>query len=123
MNAQINEWLSDGIIQPSLSDYASPIVLTKKNDGSSRLCVDFRQLNKKIIKDRYPLPLIENQLDLLQSAKLFSTLELRNGFFHVEVDKPSQKYTLLLHQMGIMNFYVFRLVCAILQLFSKDLLT
>jgi len=58
VNAQINEWIRDGIVQPSLSEYASPVVLAKKKDNSIRLCVDYRLLNKKIVKDRYPLPLI-----------------------------------------------------------------
>lgn len=70
VNTQINEWMHEGVIQPSLSDYASPIVLAKKKDGSMRLCVDYRLLNRKIIKDRYPLPLIEDQLDSLQGARL-----------------------------------------------------
>lgn len=50
-------------------------------------------LNKKIIKDRYPLPLIEDQLDRLQGARIFSTIDLRNGFFHVRMDEASVKYT------------------------------
>ncbi|XP_078051684.1 uncharacterized protein LOC144477819, partial [Augochlora pura] len=69
VDKQITSWLKDGIIQESYSDYASPVVLVKKKNGSVRICVDYRQLNKKIVKDRYPLPLIEDQLDLLQDAK------------------------------------------------------
>lgn len=57
------------------------------------MCVDYRLLNKKIVKDRYPLPIIEDQLDSLQNAKLFSTLDLKNSFFHVPVDEQSRKYT------------------------------
>lgn len=93
VNAQIQEWMSEGIVRESHSDFCSPIVIVKKKDGASRLCVDYRMINQKIIKDRYPLPLIEDQLDLLQDAKVFSTLDLRNGFFHVEVDEASRKYT------------------------------
>lgn len=65
VNAQIDQWIADEIVQPSTSDYASPIVLVRKRDDTFRLCVDYRLINKKIIKDRYPLPLIEDQLDLL----------------------------------------------------------
>lgn len=79
--------------QPSISEYASPVVLVRKKDGTTRLCVDYRQINKKIVKDRYPLPLIEDQLDMLQDAKIFTTLDLKNGFFHVLLDKDSRKYT------------------------------
>jgi len=60
VNAQIVEWEEQGIVRPSSSDYASPVVLVRKKDNSYRLCVDYRQLNKKIIKDRYLLPLIED---------------------------------------------------------------
>jgi len=90
---QVNEWLSDGIVQPSLSEYASPVVLVRKKDGAYRLCIDYRQLNWKIVKDRYPLPLIDDQLDRLQGAKIFTTLDLKNGFFHVKVDENSRKFT------------------------------
>ncbi|XP_026828423.1 uncharacterized protein LOC113562643 [Ooceraea biroi] len=89
VNRQIEEWLRNGIIRPSVSEYASPVVLVKKKDGGLRLCVDYRKLNQKIVKDRYPTPLIEDQLDELQDATLFSTLDLENGFFHVPVHENS----------------------------------
>lgn len=57
---QIENWLRDGIIRPSISEYASPITLAKKENGNMRLCVDYTKLNKKIIKDRYPLLLIDD---------------------------------------------------------------
>lgn len=57
VDAQIDQWLTDRIVQPSTSDYASPVVLVRKRDNSVRLCVDYRLLNKKIMKERYPLPL------------------------------------------------------------------
>lgn len=71
--------MRDGIVQPSLSEYASPVVLVKTKDDSVRLCVDYRLLNRKIGNDRYPLPIIEDQLDLLQNARFFTTLDLKNG--------------------------------------------
>lgn len=66
-----------------------PVLVKKKRDGSHRLCVDYRLLNKKIVKDHYPLPLIEDQLDMLQGARVFSTIDLKNGFFHVRVSESS----------------------------------
>jgi len=104
VNRIINEWIKDGIVRPSLSDYASPVVLVEKKDGSIRLCVDYRQLNRKIIRDRYPLPLIEDQLDRLQSMRYFSTLDLRNGFFHVPIDEASRKYTAFIVPDGQYEF-------------------
>ncbi|GFX53705.1 transposon Tf2-9 polyprotein [Trichonephila clavipes] len=85
VNKQIDEWLEQGIVRPSSSEYANPIVLVKKKDGTIRLCVDYRKLNRKLVKDRFPLPLIEDVLDKLQGAKVYTTLDLKNGFFHVDV--------------------------------------
>lgn len=93
VDEQIKEWLAEGIILPSCSDYVSPVVLVKKKDDSLKLCIDYRELNKKIIKDRYPLPLNDDQIDKLRSAVVFSILDLRSGFFHVLVDETSIKYT------------------------------
>lgn len=93
LDKQIQEWLSEGIIQPSCSEYASPVMLVKKKVNTPRLCIDFRGLNKKIVRDRYPLPLIDDQIDRLRGAVVFSTLDLRNGFFHVPVDEARVKYT------------------------------
>ncbi|XP_076642233.1 uncharacterized protein LOC143353023 [Halictus rubicundus] len=104
VNAQIDEWLENKIIQRSQSDYASPIVLVKKKNGSTRLCIDYRRLNNKIVKDRYPLPLIEDHLDRLQDARIFSTLDLKNGFFRVEIEKNSRKYTTFVTPDGQYEF-------------------
>ncbi|XP_037931255.1 uncharacterized protein LOC119666053 [Teleopsis dalmanni] len=90
---QIQEWLENGIIQESSSNYASPIVLARKKDGSYRLCVDYRKLNSKVIRDRHPLPNYEEILEGLYNATVFTTLDLCNGFFHVNVDELSMKYT------------------------------
>lgn len=90
---QIQSWLKDGIIKESDSDFACPIVLTRKRTNEYRICLDFRQLNKKIVKFCFPLPLIEDVVDKLQNAKVFTSLDLRNGFFHVKIDPKSTKYT------------------------------
>lgn len=104
VDEQIEQWLQDGIIENSNSEFSSPVVMVKKRDGSHRLCVDYRQINKVIIKDRFPLPLIEDQLDRLQNAKIFSTLDLKNGFFHVSVSEPSRKYTAFVTNNGQYQF-------------------
>lgn len=89
----VKNWISEGVAQPSSSEYASPIVLAKKKNGDPRLCVDYRRLNKKIVRDRYPLPLMEDQLDRLAEATVYCTLDLKDGFFHVPVIKDSRRYT------------------------------
>ncbi|GFU95740.1 retrovirus-related Pol polyprotein from transposon 17.6 [Trichonephila clavipes] len=65
----------------------------KKKDGTTRLCVDYRRLNRKLVKDRFPLPLIEDVLDRLQEAKVYTTLDLKNGFFHVDVNEDCKHLT------------------------------
>ena len=65
LDEQIHKWLDEGIIRPSVSEYASPVVLVKKKNGTTRVYVDYRKLNEKIIKTRYPLPIIEDQIDCM----------------------------------------------------------
>ncbi|GFY35470.1 retrovirus-related Pol polyprotein from transposon 17.6 [Trichonephila clavipes] len=104
VNKQIEEWLNEGIIRPSSAEYASPSVMVKKKDGSSRMCIDYRKLNQKLVKDKFPLPIIEDVLDILQEAKVYSTLDLRNGFFHVDVDEDCRKYTSFIVPDGQFEF-------------------
>lgn len=100
VDKQMNEWLEDGTIRPGNSDYASPVVVIPKKDGSYRVCIDYRKLSKKTIKDRYPTPIMEDVLDALQSSRVFSTIDLKNGYFHVAVNEKSQKYLSFITPMG-----------------------
>lgn len=104
IDKQVREWLKDDIIQPSVSDFAAPIVPVPKKEGSLRVCVDYQQLNKKIVKDRFPLPIIDDQIDALQGAKVFTTLDLANGFLHVPVAPESRKYTAFVTTGGQYEF-------------------
>lgn len=104
ISEQIDDWLRKGIIKPSKSDFACPTVLAHKKDGTYRVCIDFRRINKKIIKERFPLPLIEDQIDRLKEAKIFTSLDLKNGFLHVDVHKDSQKYTSFVTPQGQFEF-------------------
>lgn len=90
---QVEEWLSKNIIRPSFSEYASPLVLVKKKDGGTRVCVDYRKINEKMVKDEYPLPVIDDHIDKLSNVNIFSTLDLKNGFFHLPIEEDSVKYT------------------------------
>ncbi|XP_011863437.1 PREDICTED: uncharacterized protein LOC105559615, partial [Vollenhovia emeryi] len=89
VDRQIHAWLEEDIIQTSNSDYASPIVLVKKKNGETRICIDYRKLNAQTVKIRSVLPLIEDQVDFLQGAKVYSTLDLKSGYFHVPVEEAS----------------------------------
>ncbi|GAU21767.1 hypothetical protein TSUD_328920 [Trifolium subterraneum] len=83
IEAQVQKLLSNGWIQPSNSPYSSPVLLLKKKDGSWRMCVDYRALNALTIKDRFPLPTVDELLDELGSARVFSKLDLTFGFHQI----------------------------------------
>ena len=85
IDSMIKDMLAQGTIQCSSSPYASPIVLVKKKDGTWRLCVDYRGLNKQTVKDKYPIPLLEDLLDELGGACYFSKLDLRAGFHQLRM--------------------------------------
>ena len=89
----INEMQEQGVIQPSQSPWASPIVLVQKKDGSTRFCVDYRKVNKVTRKDSYPLPRVDDILDSLAGAQWFSTLDLASGYWQVEVHPQHREKT------------------------------
>lgn len=101
---QIDEWLQQGIVRESCSDVASKVVLAKKKDGSYRVCVDYRKLNSLVLKDRFPVPVVEEVLEKMQSAKYFTVMDLKNGFFHVEIEEQSRKYTAFVTKEGLFEF-------------------
>lgn len=85
--------LSKGIIRPSSSPYASPIVLVRKKNGEIRMCVDYRALNRLTVRDNYPLPLIDDCIEHLEGKKCFSLLDLKSGFHQVIMEEKSVQYT------------------------------
>ncbi|KAH0695789.1 hypothetical protein KY289_013271 [Solanum tuberosum] len=85
LKEQFKNLLDKGFIQPSISPWGSPILFEKKKDGSLRMCIDYRQLNKVTIKNKYPLPRIEDLFDQFQGASYFSKIDLRSGYHQLRV--------------------------------------
>uniref|UniRef100_UPI00143AB696 uncharacterized protein LOC117161613 n=2 Tax=Bombus vancouverensis nearcticus TaxID=2705178 RepID=UPI00143AB696 len=90
---RIDELIKAKIVRPSNSPFASPILLVKKKDGSDRLCVDFRALNKNTVADRYHLLLIADQIARLQKARYFISLDMASGFHQIPIHPNSTEYT------------------------------
>ena len=103
VKAHIQEMLDLGAIRPSNSPWASAIVLVRKKDGRLRFCIDLRRLNNRTVKDAYSLPKIESILDSLLGAKIFSTLDLKAGYWWVEMAEECKAYTAF--TCGPLGFY------------------
>lgn len=95
------EMEATGVIRPSKSPYASPVVVVTKKDGSLRLCIDYRKLNSCSTRDAFPLPRIEEALEALGQAKFFSTLDLTSGYWQVEVAEHDKHKTAFSTPMGL----------------------
>ncbi|KAJ4971817.1 hypothetical protein NE237_004916 [Protea cynaroides] len=85
LKVQLQELLDKGYIKPSISPWRAPVLFVKKKDGSVRLCIDYQELNKLTIKNRYPLPQIDDLFDQLQGAKVFSKIDLRSGYHQLKI--------------------------------------
>ena len=102
----LDEMKNKNIVSPSSSPWASPIVLVPKKDGSIRLCVDYRKVNEVTRKDTYPIPRIDDTLDTLAGSRWFSTLDLKSGYWQVEVHKDDREKTAFCTHEGLYQFNV-----------------
>ena len=102
----VTEMLTGGQIEASDSPWSSPVVLVTKKDGGTRFCVDYRQLNDATIKDAYPLPRIDDTLDMLAGKQWFSTLDLASGYWQVSLSRAARAKTAFATHSGLFQFRV-----------------
>ncbi|CAH1418426.1 unnamed protein product [Lactuca virosa] len=91
--SQLQELLGKQFIRPSSSPWGAPILFVRKKDGSHRMCIDYRELNKLTVKNRYPLPRIDDLFDQLQGTSWFSKIDLRSGYHQVRVREEDVEKT------------------------------
>ena len=104
--SQLQELLDKGFIRPSTSPWGAPVLFVKKKDGSMRMCIDYRELNKLTVKNRYPLPRIDDLFDQLQGSSWFSKIDLRSGYHQLKVKEADIPKTAFRTRYGHYEFVV-----------------
>jgi hypothetical protein len=114
LKKQIDELLEKGYIRPSTSPWAAPVLFAEKKDGTKRMCIDYRALNEVTVKNKYPLPRIEDLFDQLRGASVFSKLDLRSGYHQLRIRPADIPKTTFITKYGLYEFMVmsFRLTNA-----------
>lgn len=100
----LHELLEAGVIRESTSPFASPIVVVRKKNGEVRLCIDYRKLNLQTIKDAYPLPNLEESFTALTGARWFSVLDLKSGYYQIEMNESDKSKTAFVTLLGFWEF-------------------
>ena len=100
LTKQVTEGIAKGIIEPSTAPYGAPVIFVKKKDGSLRMCVDYRALNRITIKNRYPLPRIDDLLDEVGKAKYFTSLDLASGYHQIRINPEDVPKTSFITPFG-----------------------
>jgi hypothetical protein len=106
LKVQLEELLAKGYIKPSKSPYGAPVLFVHKKDGTLRMCVDYRALNKATVKNRYPLPRINDLFDRLSGAKVFSRIDLRSGYYQIRIKEGDEEKTACRTRYGSYEFMV-----------------
>jgi len=115
LKKQLEELLEKQFIRPSVSPWEAPMLLVKKKDGTMRFCVDYQQLNKVMIKNRYPLTRIDSLMDQLVGAEVFSKIDLRSGYHQIrvkaeDISKTAFRTRYKHYECSVMSFGVNKLL-------------
>ncbi|GJZ33791.1 putative reverse transcriptase domain-containing protein [Tanacetum coccineum] len=106
LSTQLQELSDKGFIRPSSSPWGAPVLFVKKKDGSFRMCIDYRELNKLTVKNRYPLPRIDDLFDQLQGSRVYSKIDLRSGYHQLRVREDDIPKTTFRTRYGHYEFQV-----------------
>ena len=106
LKKQLDDMLRKGLIRPSASPWGSPVIFVDKRDGTTRLCVDYRKLNDVTIKNKYPLPKIEDLFDQMNGARIFSKIDLRTGYHQLKVRETDIPKTAFITRYGLYEYTV-----------------
>ncbi|KAL5559110.1 hypothetical protein UlMin_035321 [Ulmus minor] len=106
LQLQLQELLEKGFIRPSHSPWGAPVLFVKKKDGTFRMCIDYRELNKMTIKNKYPLPRIDDLFDQLKGAAVFSKIDLRSGYHQLKIKESDVPKTAFRTRYGHYEFLV-----------------
>ena len=106
LKTQLQELVAKGFVRPSISPWGAPVLFVKKKDGSLRLCIDYRKLNQVTVKNKYPLPRIDDLFDQLKNAKVFSKIDLRSGYHQLRIRESDIPKTAFRSRYGHYEFLV-----------------
>ena len=106
LQKQLKEMINSGVIQPSSSPYAAPVIFVPKKDGTLRMCIDYRALNKITVKNRFPLPKMDELLNCLQGARYFSKIDLKSAYYQIPVAAQDVPKTAFNTRYGHFEFRV-----------------
>jgi hypothetical protein len=106
LKVQLKELLAKGYIKPNKSPYGAPVLFVHKKDGTLRMCVDYKALNKATMKNRYPLPLVDDLFDRLSGAKVFNRIDLRSGYYQIRIAEGDKKKIACRTRYGSYEFLV-----------------
>ena len=106
LKVQLEDLLDKGFVRPSVSPWGAPVLFVKKKDGSMRLCIDYRELNAVTVKNKYPLPRIDDLFDQLRGASVFSKIDLRSGYHQIRIAEEDVEKTAFRTRYGHFEFTV-----------------